>query len=142
MIHNKICLIRPGCLRPSIALTVQNRGLKHHSFIVLHKMCLNKKSAWKKVILHVSVDGSSSIQDEWLGWNYMDHFKSSIPDLCDRWYRLITSNTHPSLPHPSNSHSLGSHIVVSCSGTMNGFCVIERFTTVVFRFKLRWIQNE
>ena len=33
MIHNQICLIRPGCLRPSIALTVQNRGLKHHSFI-------------------------------------------------------------------------------------------------------------
>ena len=25
--------IRPGCLRPSIALTVQNRHLKHHSFI-------------------------------------------------------------------------------------------------------------
>ena len=33
MIRNKIHLIRPGCLRPSIALTVQNRGLKHHSFI-------------------------------------------------------------------------------------------------------------
>ena len=33
MIHNKIHLIRPGCLRPSIALTVQNRGLKHQSFI-------------------------------------------------------------------------------------------------------------
>ena len=28
MIHNKIHLISPG---PSIALTVQNRGLKHHS---------------------------------------------------------------------------------------------------------------
>ena len=28
-------LIRSGCLRPSIALTVQNRGLKHQSFIHL-----------------------------------------------------------------------------------------------------------
>ena len=28
-----VCLIRPGCLWPSIALTVQNNGLKHiHSF--------------------------------------------------------------------------------------------------------------
>ena len=35
MIHNKIHLIRPGCLQPSIALTVQNRGLKHHPFIVI-----------------------------------------------------------------------------------------------------------
>ena len=33
MIHNKIHLIRSGCLRTSIALTVHNRGLKHHSFI-------------------------------------------------------------------------------------------------------------
>ena len=33
MIHNKIHLIRPGCLRLSIVLAVQNRGLKHHSFI-------------------------------------------------------------------------------------------------------------
>ena len=33
MIHNKIHVICPGCLRPSIALTVQKRGLKHHSFI-------------------------------------------------------------------------------------------------------------
>ena len=32
MIHNKFRLIRPGCLRPSIVLIVQNRGLKHHSF--------------------------------------------------------------------------------------------------------------
>ena len=35
MVHDKIHLIRPGCLRPSIALTVQNRGLKHQSFIYL-----------------------------------------------------------------------------------------------------------
>ena len=33
-------LIRPGCLRPSIALTVQNRGLKHQSFI--HSKFLNE----------------------------------------------------------------------------------------------------
>ena len=32
MMLNKIHLIRPGCLWPSIALTVQNRGLKHQSF--------------------------------------------------------------------------------------------------------------
>ena len=31
MIHNKIPLINPGYPRPSIALQVQNRGLKHHS---------------------------------------------------------------------------------------------------------------
>ena len=31
MVHNKIHHIHPGCLRPSIALTVQNRGLKHQS---------------------------------------------------------------------------------------------------------------
>ena len=29
----KFHLILPGCLRPSITLTVQNIGLKHHSFI-------------------------------------------------------------------------------------------------------------
>ena len=33
MFHNKIYLPHPGCLWPSIALTVQNRGLKHHSFV-------------------------------------------------------------------------------------------------------------
>ena len=33
MIHNKILLIRPGCLLSSIALTVQNRGLKQQSLI-------------------------------------------------------------------------------------------------------------
>ena len=33
MIHSKIHLIRPGSLRPSIALIVQNLGLKHQSFI-------------------------------------------------------------------------------------------------------------
>ena len=33
MIHNKIHLISPCCPRPSIASTVQSRGLKHHSFI-------------------------------------------------------------------------------------------------------------
>ena len=32
--HNKIHLIRPGCLRPSTAVTVQKRGLKHQSFIL------------------------------------------------------------------------------------------------------------
>ena len=32
--HSKIHLIRPGCLRLSIASTVQNRDLKHHSFIL------------------------------------------------------------------------------------------------------------
>ena len=32
-IHHPSFTIRPGCLRPSIALTVQNRGLKHQSFI-------------------------------------------------------------------------------------------------------------
>ena len=33
MILNKIHLIRTGCLRHSIALIVQNRGLNHHSSI-------------------------------------------------------------------------------------------------------------
>ena len=33
MIHNEIHLISPGCPRPSIALQMQNRGLKRHSFI-------------------------------------------------------------------------------------------------------------
>ena len=33
MIHNKIHHMRPGCFWPSIALTVQNRGLKHHSLM-------------------------------------------------------------------------------------------------------------
>ena len=33
MILNKIHHFRPGCLGPSIALKVQNHGLKHHSFI-------------------------------------------------------------------------------------------------------------
>ena len=33
MIHAKIHLISRGCPRSSIALQVQNRGLKHHSFI-------------------------------------------------------------------------------------------------------------
>ena len=32
MIHNKIQLIRPGCPRLSIALQVQNHGLKQNSF--------------------------------------------------------------------------------------------------------------
>ena len=36
MIHSKIHLIRLDCLRPSIALIVKNRGLKHHSFINTH----------------------------------------------------------------------------------------------------------
>ena len=31
----EIHLIRPGCLRPSITLTVQYRGLKHQSFVHL-----------------------------------------------------------------------------------------------------------
>ena len=35
MIHNKIHLISPSCLRPSIALIVQNRGLNHHQPIAL-----------------------------------------------------------------------------------------------------------
>ena len=35
MIHNKIHLVCLGCLQPSIALTVQNRGLKQHSFTQL-----------------------------------------------------------------------------------------------------------
>ena len=39
MIHNKIHLIRPGCFRPSIALTVQNHGLKHHSFHFISLGC-------------------------------------------------------------------------------------------------------
>ena len=39
MIHNKIHLISPGCSRPSIALQVQNGGLKHHSFIVF--LCIS-----------------------------------------------------------------------------------------------------
>ena len=34
MIHNKLHLIRPGCLQPSTALTEQIRGLKYQSFIV------------------------------------------------------------------------------------------------------------
>ena len=34
MFQNKIYLISPCCLRPSIALTVQNHGLKHQSFIL------------------------------------------------------------------------------------------------------------
>ena len=36
MVHNKIHFIRPGCRRPSIALTVQNRGLKYETFIHTH----------------------------------------------------------------------------------------------------------
>ena len=32
--YNKIHLIRPDCLRTSIALSVQNRSLKHQSFIL------------------------------------------------------------------------------------------------------------
>ena len=32
MIHKKIHLISPGCPRPTIALTLQNCGLKHQSF--------------------------------------------------------------------------------------------------------------
>ena len=35
MTYNKINLVSPGCPRPSIALQVQIRGLKHHSFIIL-----------------------------------------------------------------------------------------------------------
>ena len=35
MIHNQIHLISQGCPRASIALHVQNRGLKHHSSIGL-----------------------------------------------------------------------------------------------------------
>ena len=35
MIHNKIHPIIPGCSRPSIALTLQNCGLKHQSFVQL-----------------------------------------------------------------------------------------------------------
>ena len=42
-IHNKFHLICPGCLHPSIALTVQNRGLKHRSF---HS--LNSAESWPK----------------------------------------------------------------------------------------------
>ena len=34
MVHSKIHIIRPGC----IALTVQNRGLRHQSF---HLICLS-----------------------------------------------------------------------------------------------------
>ena len=34
MIHNQFPFIRPGCLRPSTALTVQNRGLKHPLFLL------------------------------------------------------------------------------------------------------------
>ena len=35
MIHNKIHFSSPGCPRPSIALQMQNRDLKHHSFHLL-----------------------------------------------------------------------------------------------------------
>ena len=41
---NRVCIMRPGCSRPS---TVQNRGLKHHSFICEYnayvQLCLQDK---------------------------------------------------------------------------------------------------
>ena len=36
IMHNNINLISSGCPRPSIAFHVQNRGLKHQSFIHRH----------------------------------------------------------------------------------------------------------
>ena len=35
MIDNESHLISPGCPRTTLALQVQNRGLKHHSFQLL-----------------------------------------------------------------------------------------------------------
>ena len=46
MIHNKIKYIRPGGLLPSIALTVQSRGLKHDSFIHLFYTCSILAAHW------------------------------------------------------------------------------------------------
>ena len=40
MIQNKIHLISPVCLGPSIALHVQNRGLKHKPFNLCHDIAV------------------------------------------------------------------------------------------------------
>ena len=37
MIHNKIHLLSPGCLRPRVAFQVQNHGLKRQSFHFISK---------------------------------------------------------------------------------------------------------
>ena len=39
MVHNKVHLIRPGCLGPNIDLAKQNRGLKHQSFTMYALLC-------------------------------------------------------------------------------------------------------
>ena len=40
MIHNKIQPFSPDCPQPSIALQMQNHGLKHHSFHSIPLLCL------------------------------------------------------------------------------------------------------
>ena len=51
-IPNKIHLIRLGCPRPSRALTVPNRGLKHHSFTL---------STLYIYIIYMTLNGNSYI---------------------------------------------------------------------------------
>ena len=60
MIHDKIHLIRPGCLKPSIALTVQNRGnISLHLFSnrvhlqVLHAVYLNSTYTVHKMCVFI-----------------------------------------------------------------------------------------
>ena len=62
MIRNKIHLFSPGCMRPSIALQVLNRDLKHHSFIhsFIHCMFQRVMSAHGTSLLTVPPTGPSA----------------------------------------------------------------------------------
>ena len=58
MIRNKIHLISPGCPHPSIALQVQNRGLKQNSFISNHNLSVyNKIDKQERNPIDLSYDG-------------------------------------------------------------------------------------
>ena len=65
IIHNKIHLISPGCPLPSIALQVQDRGLKHYSFQPnMPKQCTldydTVKSGVMILVIHTVISGIES----------------------------------------------------------------------------------
>ena len=70
MIHNKIHPIRPGFLRPSIALTVQNRGLKDQSFDFLAFCILHMSESCALFAYNSSLPCEAEIHKTWISYIY------------------------------------------------------------------------
>ena len=64
MIHNKFYPISSGCPRPSIALQVHNRDLKHHLFIhLLYSVVISRGARWEDFCKRIRVIKSLGSRD-------------------------------------------------------------------------------